>query len=71
MCVNYLPNDTFLDYTKLQIFADDKSNVAVMMISVFDRVEDIVAKGESAAFSPFPTMISKGFFVRSLKVGIV
>ena len=34
------------------------------MISVFDRVENIVGKGE---ISPFPTMFSKGFFPRRIK----
>ena len=36
-----------------------------MLTSVFDRVENIVGKGENAgqtAFFPFPTMFSKGFF---------
>ena len=35
----------------------------------FDRVENILGKGENAgkwlpAFSPFPTMFSTGFFLR-------
>ena len=38
--------------------ADDKFIVAKMMISVFDRIENIVGKGENAG-SPFPTMFSK------------
>ena len=35
-----LPNDKFLDVTKLKAFADDKSDVAKMMISLFDRIEN-------------------------------
>ena len=42
-----------------------------MIISVFDRVENIVGKGENAGyqhfFSPFPTMFCKGFFPRHVK----
>ena len=33
---------------KLKAFADDKLNVTKMIISVFDRVENIVGKGEIA-----------------------
>ena len=35
-----------------------------MIVSAFDRVENIVGKG---ANSPFPTMFSKGFFPRYVK----
>ena len=40
--INPLPNHKILDVTKLKAFVDDKINVAQMMISVFDRVENIV-----------------------------
>ena len=56
--------------TKLKAFADNKINVAQMMISVFDRVENIVEKWENAAlqhFSPFPKMCSKGLFLGVVK----
>ena len=46
---------------KSQTYQDDKFNVAKMMISVFDRVEKIVA------FSTFPTMDWKAFFFRVVK----
>ena len=39
--------------TKLKAFADDKLNVTKMNISVFDRVENIVGKGEIACTSNF------------------
>ena len=38
----------FLDRTKLKAFADDKLDVTKMMISLFDRVEKAVGKGENA-----------------------
>ena len=40
-----------------------------MIISVFDRVQNIVGKGEIACTSsfPFPTMFSKGFFPKLIK----
>ena len=39
--LNSLPNDKILDLTKLKAFADDKMNEAQMMISIFDRLENI------------------------------
>ena len=45
-----------------------------MMIFVFDRVEDIVGKGENAGYQLFcllPTMFTKGFLQRVVEVGIV
>ena len=62
-----VPNDKILDMmTKLKAFADDKINVAQMLISIFDRIENIVGKGENAGnqrFLLFPTIFSKGFFI--------
>ena len=56
---NYTTVTMFFDekslaLTKLKEFADDKSTVAKMIISVFDGV---------LAFSPFPTMFSKAFII--------
>ena len=48
-----LPNDKILALTKLKLFADDKANVAKMMTYVFDRVENIVGKGENAGYKHF------------------
>ena len=62
--LNSLPNHEF--WTRPTV-ADDKSNVAKMIISVFDRVENIVVTG----ISPNPTMFSKGFFLELLEVGMV
>ena len=46
--VNSLPNDKILDRSKLKTFADDKINVTENLKFVFERVENIVGKGENA-----------------------
>ena len=53
LLLNPFPHDKILDQTKLKAFADDKLNVTKMIISVFDRVENIVGKGEIACTSNF------------------
>ena len=71
---NSLPNNMVLDLTKWKAFADDKINEAQMMISVFDRVENIVGKGENAVFQHFllfQQYFQKASFMGSLKVGIM
>ena len=50
-CQHPFPHDKILDQIKLKAFADDKLNVTKMIISVFDRVENIVGKGEIACTS--------------------
>ena len=47
--LNSLPNDKILDVTKLKAFADDKLHEAQMMISVFERIENILGKGENGS----------------------
>ena len=57
---------TLYQTKNVQIESDHRLNVAKMVVSEFDREENIVGKGENAglpAFSPFPTMFSKGFFL--------
>ena len=52
------------------MFADDKLKVAKIMCSVFDSAEKQCRKRRKCwlpAFSPFPTMFSKGFFLRVVK----
>ena len=39
--------------TTLEVFADDKLNVAKMAISLFDRVQNTVGKGETAGYHHF------------------
>ena len=68
--LNTLPNDKISDRFKLKAFADDKIDVTEKLKFVFGRVENIVGKRRKCwlpAFSPFPTMFSKGFFVRVVK----
>ena len=48
-CINTSP----LEGTKMKAIVDDKLNVTKMMISVFDRVENVVGKGEIACKSNF------------------
>ena len=72
--VNSLPHDKILDVTKLKAFADRKTKVAKMMISVIDRVENIVGKGENAGYQHFllfSQCFQKASFFGSLEVGIV
>ena len=59
---------------KLKAFAVDKINVALMMISVFDRIENIVGKEENAGYQHFllsAQCFEKASFLGSLEVGIV
>ena len=50
LCLTLLPNDKILDVNKFKALADDKINVAQMMIFVF---ENIVGKGENAGHQHF------------------
>ena len=50
MPFNSLPNNKILGWTNLKAFADDKLDFANIMISVKDRVENIVGKGENAGY---------------------
>ena len=56
--------------TKLKAFADDKITVAQMMVSAFERIENIKGKRRKCwlpAFSPCFTMFSKGIFLGIVK----
>ena len=59
--LNPLPHDKILDQTKLKAFADDKLDVTKMSISVFDRAENTVGKGEIAC-----TMLYQNVYKRLL-----
>ena len=48
--LNCLANNKILAWTKLKSFAEDIFNVAKMMISDFDKVGNIVGKGENAGY---------------------
>ena len=45
--LNPLPNDKIFDMYKLKGFADDKIDIAKMIVSFFDRVENTVGKAAS------------------------
>ena len=51
--VNSLPNDKFLDWSKLKAFANDKIKVTEKMKFVLERVENIVGKGENSGYQHF------------------
>ena len=71
--MNYLPNDKFLDMTKLKAFAENKFN-AKMTISLCDRVENTVGKEDNAGYQHFllfPQCFLKPSSLGWLKVGIV
>ena len=53
MYFNSVPSDKILSWSKFKAFADDKANVAQIIISVFDKVENIVGKGENASYQHF------------------
>ena len=60
--------------TILKGFADEKLNVVKMMISLLDRVENTVGKGENADYQHFllfAQCFQKPSSLGSLKVGIV
>ena len=59
--VNSLPKE------KLRALVDDKINVTIKLKFVLRRVENLEGKGEKCCLlvvSPFPTIFSKGFFLR-------
>ena len=67
---NFLPNDNFLDCTNFKASANEKLNVAKIVIDVFDRVENIVGKGENAGYQHFllfPQCFQKGFLLMFVK----
>ena len=71
---NPLADDKILDWSKLKAFADDNLNVAKIMISLYDRVENIVGKGENAGnqhFLLFPQCFQKASFPEASKGVIV
>ena len=68
-----LINYNILDCTKLKELILKMMEVSEMRIFIFQRLENIVGKEECwlerekcwlPAFSPLPTMISKGLFLR-------
>ena len=63
-----LPINNILDLSKLKAFADNEINVTENL--KFGKGRKHCGKMRSCwlpAFSPFPTMFSKGFFLRVVK----
>ena len=74
MPFNFLPNNKFLDWSKLKELADDKINVTENFNFVLGTVENIVGKGENAGYQHFLLFLQcfqKAYISGSLKVGIV
>ena len=47
---NSLPNDNFLDRSKLKGLADDKINVSEKLKFILGMIENIVGKAENAGY---------------------
>ena len=60
-----LPYDEILHWPKFKAFADNNLNVVKIIISLYVRVENSEKRRKCwlPAFSPFPTLFSKGFFL--------
>ena len=72
--LNSLSHNKILDWPKLKAFADDNLNVARMVISLYDRVQNIMGKGENAGYQHFLLFLQcfqKASSTGSLKVGTV
>ena len=72
--LNSLPNEKFLDWSKLKALADNKIKLAEKLKFVLRRVENIVGKGENAGYQHFllfPQCFQKASISGSLKVGTV
>ena len=67
---NSAPKDKSLDQSKLIAFADNEKNATQKLTFVKDKDGKHCGtriKCWLAAFSPFPTMLSKGYFLRVVK----
>ena len=67
-CINPLPDDKSLLLSKLKAFADKNFNVVQVMQFFYDRVENIVGKGENAGYKPF-LLFAQCFFYQLLSQG--
>ena len=70
--VNSSPNDKVLDWSQLKAFANDNLNVYQKLKFAFERIENIVRKGENASYQHFlllPQCFQKLSFPGSLNVG--
>ena len=63
--INFLPNQIFLDWSKMKAFADNKVNVAEKLRFILERRENIKGKGENAGYQHFllfPHCFQMAFF---------
>ena len=70
VCKTFNQTTKIWNVTKLKVFADDKFNIDKMTISLLDKLENTVGKGENAGYQHFllfPTVFSKAFFFRVVK----
>ena len=73
-CINSLPNDKILDWSKFKEFADDKIGMTENLKIVLGRLENIMGKGKNASyqhFLPFPQCFPQASFTGSIEVMIV
>ena len=71
---NSLPNAEIMEWSKLKAFAEIKINVTEKLIFVFEKLENIMGKGENAGYQHFllfPQCFQKTSYTGSLIVGIV
>ena len=70
-----LPNNKFLDWSKMKVFSDDKIKLTEKKMKfALEVVENIVGKGENAGYQHFllfPQYFQKAFICKVVKVGIV
>ena len=52
-CINSLPHNKILDWSKLKAFADDNINVTESLKFVLRMFENILGKGENAGYQHF------------------
>ena len=72
--INSLPNDIISDWSKLEAFADVKIKVLQMIVFAFNRLKNIVGKGENVGYRHYlllPQCFQKAFCSGLLKVRIV
>ena len=62
LTINHLPNKKILKVNKFKAFADDKLNMAKMMVSLFEREENTVGNDITSIFLLFSSVFSKAFF---------
>ena len=67
--LNPLPNDRILNWPKFKAFGDNKMKLAMMIIFVFDRIENILGKGENAGYQHF--LLLAQFFLKAFSAELL